>query len=53
MNFETWKEFYQWGMATKEQLVEAVSEGLLTSEQYKEIVGEPLVTNTEAFRKFF
>lgn len=53
MNFETWKEFYQWGMATKEQLIEAVKEGLLTSEQYKEIVGEALVNTSETFRKFF
>ncbi|MGL5648064.1 MAG: XkdX family protein [Clostridium sp.] len=39
MDFETWKEFYDWGMATKEQLREAVEQGMLTQEQYNDILG--------------
>ncbi len=39
MDFNTWKQFYEWGFCTKEQLQEAVDGGMLTQEQYNEIVG--------------
>ena len=38
MDFNTWKEFYGWGFASKEQLQQAVSQGMLTQEQYNEII---------------
>ena len=40
MDFNTWKEFYEWGFCTIEQLKQAVKQGMLTTEQYKEICGE-------------
>lgn len=39
MDFNTWKEFYNWGFCTKEQLQEAVDGGMLTKAQYDEILG--------------
>ncbi|MGL4761126.1 MAG: XkdX family protein [Sarcina sp.] len=38
MDFNTWKEFYGWGFASKNQLQQAVTQGMLTQEQYNEIV---------------
>ena len=40
MDFNTWKQFYQWGFCTIEQLKQAVKQGMLTPEQYKEICVE-------------
>lgn len=40
MDFNTWKQFYEWGFCTIEQLKQAVKQGMLTTEQYKEICGE-------------
>lgn len=45
MNFETWKEFYNFGWATEQQLEEAVSLGELTPGQYDQIMG---ITDTPA-----
>lgn len=40
MDFNTWKQFYQWGFCTLEQLKQAVEQGMLTKAQYQEITGE-------------
>lgn len=39
MDFNTWKEFYQWGFCTKEDLKQALDQEMLTKAQYDEILG--------------
>lgn len=39
MEFQDWKQFYEWGFCTQAQLQEAVQLGMLTEQQYNEIVG--------------
>ena len=49
MDFNTWKEFYQWGFCTKEDLKQALEQEMLTKQQYDEILGiqepTPVPTN--------
>ncbi len=39
MDFNTWKEFYNWGFCTKEDLKQALEQEMLTQQQYDEILG--------------
>ena len=43
MDFNTWKEFYGWGFASKEQVKQAVKQNVLTITQYKEITGDDYI----------
>lgn len=49
MDFNTWKEFYNWGFCTKEDLKQALEQEMLTQQQYDEILGiqEPVSTPTK------
>ncbi|MGL4990952.1 MAG: XkdX family protein [Sarcina sp.] len=53
MDFNTWKQFYEWGFATKEQLMEAVKENMITPIQYKEITGDVYNAKPSNLREFF
>lgn len=50
MDFNTWKEFYNWGFCTKEDLKQALDQEMLTKAQYDEILGiqEPVSTPTKS-----
>lgn len=39
MDFETWKQFYNWGFCTAEQLKEALEQSLITQDEYNSILG--------------
>lgn len=50
MDFNTWKEFYNWGFCTKDDLKQALEQGMLTKAQYDDILGiqEPVPVQTKS-----
>ncbi|MGL4760418.1 MAG: XkdX family protein [Sarcina sp.] len=50
MDFNTWKEFYGWGFASKEQLQQAVKQNILTIAQYKEITGDDYIITVPSIK---